>query len=467
LNNLLLKSYLKCKRKAWLDLNGDKELQNWSLQKSIHLINEDNNFKLFSKGELSKGREACKKGYECVLGFRINMKLNHNLRIEVNPALLVKIEGESIWGGYKYIPAISKLGKKTTTEHILDLALCSIMLEKYQNTKIENGLVISNHQNIFRIEKININKRLKNKAINTFHELKDSLTKEIPKIAENRKKCAICSWQKFCDKEAKSRGFLTDIDGIGAKTASLLKNIGINNINQLAESDKHDLDDKLSLFQERNILRTEKFIEQSKSYITGIPTRVSQDNNLRNLFIKGNQGCYVFDIESNPDENHDFLYGFLSLENIFNNKFKYQPILNLNNDYKKMFLKEIFEEISINKNWPILHYGETEKISILNLAKEYNLKSVQLDDLISRFIDLHLLIRKTWILPVKNYSLKSIANWIGFNWEQENVSGSKALYWWIQYKSTKDDTFLKKIMKYNKDDCLATLNIAKWLLENK
>ena len=56
---------------------------------------------------------------------------------------------------------------------------------------------------------------------------------------------------------------------------------------------------------------------------------------------------------------------------------------------------------------------------------------------------------------------------MGFEWQQKNVSGSKALYWWIQYKITSNDVFLKKIIKYNLDDCLATLHIAKWLVKNK
>ena len=34
---------------------------------------------------------------------------------------------------------------------------------------------------------------------------------------------------KFCDKEAKENGYLTDIDGIGSKMASLLKTNGITN----------------------------------------------------------------------------------------------------------------------------------------------------------------------------------------------------------------------------------------------
>ena len=79
-----------------------------------------------------------------------------------------------------------------------------------------------------------------------------------------------------------------------------------------------------------------------------------------------------------------------------------------------------------------------EKISILKLAKTANLTSIEIERLKVRFIDLHLIIRNSWILPLKNYGLKTVANWIGFNWSQRNVSGSKALFWWIQYKNTKE-----------------------------
>ena len=76
------------------------------------------------------------------------------------------------------------------------------------------------------------------------------------------------------------------------------------------------------------------------------------------------------------------------------------------------------------------------------------------------------LIRGSWILPIKNYSLKTVANWVGFDWTQKNISGSKALYWWLQYRHTKGNSFLEKIINYNKDDCLATLAITKWHLDN-
>jgi len=65
----------------------------------------------------------------------------------------------------------------------------------------------------------------------------------IPEITQDRKKCTICSWQKFCDKEAKENGYLTDIDGIGSKTASLLITNGISDTQTLASYSEKQLGD--------------------------------------------------------------------------------------------------------------------------------------------------------------------------------------------------------------------------------
>jgi len=457
---------LRCKRKAWLDLWGEKSFKTWSAQQSIHLITEFRNFNQFTDGDLFKGIKACEKGFKGVIGLKIRDKLKNDLKIEINPSLLIRTNGNSIWGKYKYLPALSKLGRRTTRVHQLDLALCSIFIERFQKAKVEYGLIISSQNNKIYTEKIFINKKLRDKAINIFFELNESLKYRIPNITENRKKCSICSWKQFCDKEAESNGFLTDIDGIGTKTAQSLNNIGIYNIKQLASSDKSKLKNKLSIKNENDFKKIDRLINQSKSYLSGLPIYLKSHSDLLVLFNKLIKGFYVFDIESNPEENHDFLYGLLSVENMYDQtkNFIYKPILNLIDTNK--YNLEIFKLLNSKANWPILHFGETEKLAMITMAKMINLTKFEIDSLESRFIDLHLIIRSSWILPIKNYSLKTVANWVGFDWSQKNISGSKALFWWIQYKNTNENSFLEKIIKYNKDDCLATLEIIKWHLVN-
>jgi len=468
LNSLHLKSFIRCKRKAWLDLRGKKSCEVWSPHKAIDKINQFQSFSKFCNGEIYTGLKACENGYQGAIGVKIKGNFFQNIKAEILPQLLVKAKGISKWGQYKYLPAVYKLGRKSTNEHFFDLAFSSILLEDFQESKIEKGLVISSFGNKVNVQEIYLNKKLRKKVPAILLSLHEYLEGSIPEITQDRKKCTICSWQNFCDKEAKDNGDLTDIDGIGYKTASFLKTNGISNVKTLASYSKEQLGEKLSQFKDQKYEKASIFLKQTQAYISGKPYFIFNKNDTNDLLEKTYSGFYIFDIESNPDDKHDFLYGFLKIDNLFTKKQEliYEPILNLKNNKVETY-RQIIKILFSNKEWPVLHYGETEKIAIINIAKNLNFSFEEIDSLTSRFIDLHTLIRKSWILPLKNYSLKTIANWLGFEWMQGNVSGSKALYWWIQYQITGNEIFLKKIIQYNKDDCLATLHIAEYLIKNQ
>jgi uncharacterized protein len=468
LNTLYLKSFIRCKRKAWLDFKGDKSYEVWSAHKAIDKVNQYQIFYKLCNGEIYKGLKACRNGYQGVIGLKIKGKFLHNIDVEIHPQLLLRTQGQSKWGSYKYLPAVYKLGHKTTKEHLLDLAFSSILLESFQESKIEKGLVISSFGKKVNIEEIYLNKKLRKKVLNVLLNLNECLEGVMPEITQDRKKCTICSWQKFCDKEAKENGYLTDIDGIGSKTASLLQTNGITNTQTLATYSEKQLVKKLSKFKDQKYEKASIFVKQAQAYISGEPYFISNKNNTDSLLEKISSGFYIFDIESNPDDKHDFLYGFLKINNLSIKKedLIYEPILNLENKKGESY-RQIMKLLFSKKEWPVLHYGETEKKAIIYIAKNLNYSFEEINSLTSRFIDLHTYIRKSWILPLKNYGLKTVSNWLGFEWEQKNVSGSKALYWWIQYQITENEIFLKKIIKYNKDDCLATLQIAEFLIKNE
>ena len=74
-------------------------------------------------------------------------------------------------------------------------------------------------------------------------------------------------------------------------------------------------------------------------------------------------------------------------------------------------------------------------------------------------------------MPLKNYGLKAVANWIGFKWKRSGTDGAKALLWWRQWRGSGKGkrghvNKLRNIFEYNQDDCLATLEVALWLIYN-
>ena len=106
MNTLYLKSFIRCKRKAWLDFKGDKSYEVWSAHKAIDKVNQYQIFSKLCNGEIYTGLKACKKGYQGVIGLKIKGKFFHNVNAEIHPQLLLRTKGISKWGSYKYLPAV-------------------------------------------------------------------------------------------------------------------------------------------------------------------------------------------------------------------------------------------------------------------------------------------------------------------------------------------------------------------------
>ena len=175
MNSLHLKSFIRCKRKAWLDFKGKKSYEIWSPHKAIDKIKQFHIFSEFCNSEIYTGLKACKHGYKGVIGLKIKGNFFQNIKAEIRPQLLVKTKGISKWGPYTYLPAVYKLGHKTTNEHLFDLTFSSILLGTFQESKLEKGLVISSSFNKVNVEEIYFNKKLRKKVLNTLLSLNECL----------------------------------------------------------------------------------------------------------------------------------------------------------------------------------------------------------------------------------------------------------------------------------------------------
>ena len=115
--------------------------------------------------------------------------------------------------------------------------------------------------------------------------------------------------------------------------------------------------------------------------------------------------------------------------------------------------------------------GSKNRLTIasrLQLAKNQNEPEQELSLIKQNFIDVHARLKQGWILPLKNYSLKTVAKWLNFKWSKKEVDGATALLWWRQIESLKSNKKkehqLKKILNYNKNDCIATWKIAEGII---
>ena len=472
-NDHLLRSWIRCRRKAWLEIYGDKQKKLWTAHSTLQLNHQIDCFHHLSQKNYGIGIQACEEGKSIAYGVRLKYPLIQNRFIKGNLPLLRKTEGKSIWGNFSYQPVLARQGKKLTREHRLTLTMAGLLIKELQESQVLSGLILHKDNEKTKIQKISLTDNMNQELMDCLSSLeKDIESRTPPPITSNRKKCTICSWRKHCGTIAIKEGNLSEVSGIGAKREILLMKIGIKNIADLSKIEHYQLKEKLEKFGKQHGQISRQIVLQSKSQITNKAIKLKPEIIMNKL--KDATGAFIYDIESDPDVKHDFLHGFVRLPNkIFNDidlkKIKYTPILNIKKDTESFLWKRIKRKLDYNKDFPILHYGETEPISLLKLGTRQGASPYEIEALRKRFIDIHLLIKENWCLPVRSYGLKSIGEWVGFEWKQTNADGARALLWWRQWKKSRKlnkmySNNLNSIFEYNRDDCLATLMIAKWLM---
>jgi predicted RecB family nuclease len=58
--------------------------------------------------------------------------------------------------------------------------------------------------------------------------------------------------------------------------------------------------------------------------------------------------------------------------------------------------------------------------------------------------------------PTNDYSLKTLAKYIGFDWRDPHPSGAASIEWFVRWLETGDPSIRERILEYNEDDCRAT-----------
>jgi len=67
--------------------------------------------------------------------------------------------------------------------------------------------------------------------------------------------------------------------------------------------------------------------------------------------------------------------------------------------------------------------------------------------------------------PTYSNGLKSIANYLGFQWSSPDASGIQSIVWRYSWEKTKQDGFKQKLIDYNREDCLALQLVTESLRE--
>jgi uncharacterized protein len=493
LTDRLLRSWLRCRRRAWLDRHGDPEQRVWSAHRALQLDDQQRCFVSLLERRPLAGEGACAGGAPAVVGVRLRGGGPDGLVLEAHPPLLRRTAGESRWGTYAYQPVMARQGRRLTREHRLVMGLWGELLAGWQQGPVSHGLVVAATAGRLEQERLALGDGLLQQLRDVWPRLAADLDRsQPPPLVNDRKKCVLCSWRGVCDREAARQGHLSEVSGIGAKRRDLLLDLGLPRLADLAGADPDVLADALEVHGEQHREVAARLVAQARVQQRGEPLRLPPEPGQGGQALpelNGVRGVLVYDIESDPDARDDFLHGFLRIERDAAGRWpdgrpvvpgrggpvaigSYRPLLALQEHGEALLWQRLRRMLAATPpDWPLLHYGETESIALLRLAQRQGASERELAALRRRLVDLHQRLRRHWLLPVNSYGLKAVASWLGFSWSQRGVDGARCLLWWRQWRG--DGTRagrgslhgLRRIFRYNHDDGLATWAVACWLLE--
>ncbi|MAR07854.1 MAG: nuclease [Cyanobium sp. NAT70] len=474
LTDRLLRSWLRCRRKAWLDHRGNPNDRQWTAHRNLQLDDQQRSFVALLPERPGHGEDACRAGAPGVIGLRLKGFGPGGEVLESHPPLLLRVRGHSRWGDFAYQPVVARQGRRLTREHQIPLAFIAHVLAQVQQASVPDMLVVGGGGRRLERQRVGFSAGLKRQLAEALRKLGSDLERsQPPALAADRRKCALCCWRGVCSAEAAKAGHLSEVSGIGAKRREMLLELGIEGLQDLAAADPEQLALRMERFGEQHGEVAHSLVAQAMVQRDGRVQRLDSELALPELVDA--PGVLLYDIESDPDARHDFLHGFVRLPRRDDGQWdlaasRYHPLFVLQQHSERSCWRRLKTLLDRYPHWPVLHYGETEALALRRMAQRQGLSTAQQTKLRQRLIDIHARIRRHWRLPLNSYGLKTVAAWRGFHWSQNGADGAKALLWWRQWqgnglKQRGRDQVLRWIFAYNRDDCLATWAVAAWLLE--
>lgn len=489
-----LYSYLQCEHRIWRDLYGPKDEKNketnpfiqmlWDKgvaheEKIISSLGDFLNLKDLTKTEaIKKTLEAMKQGVPLI--YQGVIQSGDLIGI---PDLL-QSNGD---GTYMPVDIKSGMGiegvdenygsdKKYKKNYAVQLALYSEVLISNGFAKKHQGKIIDidSKEVIYDLDR-EMGPRNPMSWWKYYLEIKFKVTSLINNEVQNSPAsssiCKLCPWYSSCKKWIKETNDPTILFYIGRSNRDiLLKDLEIENYKDLIKLDIESLLDKKKKEKDfmRGMARTklEQYVKRAK---------IMKDNKgpviyKSPIFPKTNYELF-FDIEDDPTQAFIYLHGVYE-RSPKGEKFVSFVAREKSDDSEKKAWSDFWDYIrSLPKNdFTVYYYSHHEKTTYKKMKEKY--PDVVTDEELEWFfskekaIDLYSVISKNTDWPLMSYSLKEIAQYLGFEWRDKSPSGAMSIEWFNKYLETKDKSDMERILLYNEDDCKATMVIKDFLNKN-
>lgn len=276
--------------------------------------------------------------------------------------------------------------------------------------------------------------------------------------------CKLCHWYDSCKKWSKENGDLAEIFYLGrSKRDRINMDTGIEKVADFAEVDPAVLLEKKK--KDRKFLRgvgkntLEKLVTRAKVLaVTKKPVLYGPIE-----FPKTDYELF-FDIEDDPIRDFVYMHGVYERRGSAGRFVDFTAREDTATAEREAF-KNFWDYVGglPEGGFSAYYYSHHEKSVYRKMQKTYPdaVSAEQVENFFRNpnVIDLYKVILKRTDWPLGSYSLKEIAQYLGFEWRDKTPSGALSIEWFNKYLESGKPEDLKRILEYNEDDCKATMAV--------
>lgn len=271
--------------------------------------------------------------------------------------------------------------------------------------------------------------------------------------------CKLCYWYSACVKSLKESDDLTMIPELGRSKRDAMYDT-LRSATELAGVNPAAFitgkktafagigPDTLHKFHDRAKLLTTK---DAKPFLRAPVTLPDHE---RELF---------FDIEVDPMRDVCYLHGFVERHgrDTTTEKFFYTFAEEPTPEAEKKAFSDAWAYIKANRPCAIYYYSKYERTLYRKLQGKYPdvCTAEEIEEMFdpAHAIDLYYdVVKKATEWPTWDYSIKTLAKFLGFAWRDTHPSGAASIEWFDRWVKTSDPQVRQRILDYNEDDCIAT-----------
>ncbi len=357
-------------------------------------------------------------------------------------------DGSSDLGAYRYFAVDIKSAEKLSDAMRLQLAFYGELLERVQGVRprecqilngsgVRIGVLLDEVDELYR---------------RVIGEIREVLAGKMPEPRVSSG-CRQSPWFKKCVGLARDSHDITLIYNVKMRDLELLRQQGIRTVEDAAGMDVQELFAREPKLKPK---KTERIRLQARALIE------NRHFFRKDIELPETEMDVFFDIEGDPLRNFEYLFGFWVRDG-YGERYACQ-IAEEPDREDEMWQEFLGWADALPEDCAIYHYGTYERAVLNKLETKYG-GSAALDRFRERMIDLNETVKDAVVFPLLFYGIKDIGNYIGFLREAEIAGGGESVAWFERWLATRDRSALEEIIKYNRDDVIATRELKDWLVE--